>query len=63
MDYLIKMFEPLKDKKIFMQFRIDDTLKTIVWPNGADLAPYSLYALGKPIRRDIKTKRRMPEAS
>jgi len=43
-----EMFEPLKDKNIFMQFKVDDILKTIVWPNGADLAPYSLYDIGKP---------------
>ena len=29
------MFEPLKDKGIFMQFRLDKELGTIVWPNGA----------------------------
>ena len=43
------MFEPLKDKGIFMQFRLDKELGTIVWPNGADLAPYSLYDMGKPV--------------
>ena len=48
-----EMFEPLKDKNIFMQFRVDDILKTIIWPNGADLAPYSLYAIGKPVAKTI----------
>ena len=46
-----EMFEPLKDKNTFMQFRVDEVLKTIIWSNGADLAPYSLYDIGKPIRK------------
>ena len=33
------VFGPLKDKKIFSNFIIDPELNTIVWPNGADLAP------------------------
>ena len=45
-----EMFEPLKDKNIFMQFKVDDVLKTIVWPNGADLAPYSLYEIGTAVK-------------
>ena len=51
-----EMFEPLKDKNIFIQFKVDDTLKTIVWPNGADIAPYSLYEIGKTIAKTIKNK-------
>ena len=34
-----EMFEPLKDKKRFQSFRVDPELETIVWENGADLAP------------------------
>ena len=37
------MPESLKDKKLFAQLRVDDELSTIVWPNGADLAPESVY--------------------
>ena len=33
------MFEPLKDPEMFRKFRVDEELRTIVWPNGADLAP------------------------
>ena len=51
-----EMFKPLKDKNIFMQFRVDKVLRTIIWPNGADLAPYSLYEIGKPVRKKQVTK-------
>jgi len=34
-----EMFEPLRDLQIFKSFRVDPELETIVWPNGADLAP------------------------
>ncbi len=44
-----EMFEQLKDKNILMQFRVDKDIRTIVSPNGADLDPYSLYELWKPI--------------
>lgn len=33
------MFNPLKDKKLFNKVTIDNELRTISWPNGADLAP------------------------
>ena len=38
-----EMFAPLKDKQTFRQFRVDPELETIVWENGADLAPEFLY--------------------
>lgn len=37
------VFAPLKDKSVFRQFHLDPTLNTIVWPNGADLAPEFLH--------------------
>ena len=37
------IFEPLKDKSIFANLKIDKELATIVWPNGADLAPEYIY--------------------
>jgi len=33
------VFEPLRDKALFARLRVDPELNTIVWPNGADLAP------------------------
>ncbi len=38
-----EVFEPLKDIRVFQRFRLDSELETIVWPNGADLAPEYLY--------------------
>ena len=37
------MFEPLKDPKQFGLFRVDPEFHTLVWPNGADLAPEFLH--------------------
>lgn len=39
------MFEPLKDLSMFSQVKLDTELDTIVWPNGADLAPEFLHEL------------------
>ncbi|MCE5267135.1 MAG: DUF2442 domain-containing protein [Planctomycetaceae bacterium] len=38
-----EMFAPLKDRSQFQKFRVDSELGTIVWENGADLAPEFLY--------------------
>jgi len=34
-----EIFGPLKNKKLFQSFKVDPVLETIVWENGADLAP------------------------
>jgi hypothetical protein len=38
------MFEPLRELSLFHQVRLDPELGTIVWPNGADIAPEALHA-------------------
>ena len=35
--------EPLKDPDYFRQVRVDNDLRTIVWPNGLDPAPELLH--------------------
>lgn len=37
------VFEPLRSQKLFSEFRIDSEFHTLVWPNGADIAPESLH--------------------
>jgi Protein of unknown function (DUF2442) len=37
------IFEPLRDETVFAQVTVDKELGTIVWPNGADLAPDVLH--------------------
>ncbi|OQY57574.1 MAG: hypothetical protein B6245_16335 [Desulfobacteraceae bacterium 4572_88] len=39
------IFEPLKDKTLFSQFKTDKEINTVSWPNGADIAPEYLYFL------------------
>ena len=38
-----EVFGPLKDQQLFQRFRVDQELETVVWENGADLAPEFLY--------------------
>ena len=42
-----EVFEPLKDKSYFQQLRYDSEFHSVVWPNGADLAPEFLYERAK----------------
>ena len=45
------VFEPLRDQTFFAQVRVDTELGTIVWPNGADLAPDVLHDQVIPVAR------------
>ena len=38
-------FESLRDINEFCKVRVEPDLSTIVWPNGADIAPDYLYEL------------------
>ena len=39
------VFEAIKEKASFSQFKVDKELETVVWPNGADMAPEYIYYL------------------
>lgn len=39
------VFLPLKDVNIFSKVSVDPELETVIWPNGADLAPEFLKDL------------------
>lgn len=38
-----EMYSPLRDRKFFNQVHLDDEVKTLVWPNGADFDPWMLH--------------------
>jgi len=38
-----QMYGPLKDPEFFKQVKLDDEVQTLVWPNGADFDPSTLY--------------------
>ena len=38
-----EVFQPLHDQEMFRSFVLHPELHTIVWPNGADLAPEFLH--------------------
>ncbi len=37
------IFGPLRDPKVFRKVRLDPEARTLVWPNGADFDPATLY--------------------
>ncbi|MBM3860374.1 MAG: DUF2442 domain-containing protein [Verrucomicrobia bacterium] len=43
-----EMFEPLKNLRKFRTARLNPDLDTVVWDNGADMAPEFLYEIGVP---------------
>lgn len=50
LSYLLEyggVFEPLRDRDYFRELRADREAGTIVWPNDANIAPETLYALAR----------------
>jgi hypothetical protein len=47
------VFAPLREPGYFARVALDEELGTIVWPNGADIAPETLHAwaTGSPDRQ------------
>lgn len=39
------IFLPLRDPSVFATARLDLEIRTVAWPNGADLAPEFLHSL------------------
>lgn len=43
------VFEALRDPAVFAKVRVDAEIGTVVWPNGADLAPDVLHEEAVPV--------------
>jgi hypothetical protein len=48
------VFEPLRDPKYFARVELDPIAGTVVWPNGADIAPETLYELASETKANPK---------
>ena len=44
------VFEPLRQLAYFRSFQLHPEFKTLVWPNGADIAPEFLHEKGEGFR-------------
>ena len=52
------VFQPLLDPTFFARLRLDPTAGTVVWPNGADIAPEALYNLPEEVNNRAKRSSR-----
>lgn len=51
------VFEPLKDPQYFARVVVDPISGTVVWPNGADLAPEALQELApEPVEQQVASQ-------
>lgn len=49
-------FESLKDESEFRRFAVDVELETLVWENGADLAPEYIYFQAFKFEEDLQER-------
>jgi Protein of unknown function (DUF2442) len=56
-----EIFAPLRDLELFRQVRIDPEADTLVWPNGADFDPATLYYWPRAGRRLVALARKWGE--
>jgi hypothetical protein len=56
------VFEPLRDPKYFAMVELDSAAGTVAWPNGADVAPETLYKLASETRASAKRPSPKPGA-
>ena len=47
------IFEPLKELSFFRQFKVNQDIDTVVWPNHADFAPELLYEIGEMVSEPL----------
>jgi hypothetical protein len=50
------VFEPLRQPEFFARVVLDPVAGTVVWPNGADIAPETLYELPEETRCRVPRK-------
>ena|SRR3989338_7478986 len=53
------MFLPLSDVEFFKKVAVDDCQLSIFWPNGADICPDVLYAMGSSIPRRKRARKNL----